>query len=193
MRASRYAVQPKGPSRSGCAPVLLVVGLIAAALAVGGVILAISLLSDDRSRSEDDDAAEAPRSQKRLEASSSASVPEATSPSPASPAPPPRPASAPGSGVDFDDAAAASALSAAASRATGCRGGPSGTGSAQVAFGPGGSVLAVFLQPPFRSSPVADCIDQAFRSARVPAYDGNARKEKTGDHRVFLTKSFTVP
>ncbi|HYP90605.1 MAG TPA: hypothetical protein VEQ59_20685, partial [Polyangiaceae bacterium] len=77
------------------------------------------------------------------------------------------------------------ALSSAASTASSCgRGnGPTGAGSASITFSPDGPVSSVSLSAPFAGTPVGSCIQNAFRSAHVPAFSGSA---------VTLSKSFRI-
>jgi serine/threonine protein kinase len=83
-------------------------------------------------------------------------------------------------------ASAFAALSNAASSVGACRreGGPSGAGSASVTFSPDGPVSSVSLGAPFAGTAVGACVQNAFRSAHVPAFSGSA---------VTLSKSFRIP
>ena len=83
-------------------------------------------------------------------------------------------------------ASALAALSSAASSATSCgRGnGPTGSGSANITFSPDGPVSSVSLSAPFAGTAVGACVQNAFRSAHVPAFSGSA---------VTLSKSFRIP
>jgi hypothetical protein len=86
--------------------------------------------------------------------------------------------------VSFNPAAAAQALGAV--NISGCRsaGGPRGAGHLVVTFSPDGSVSsAVVDQPPFAGTPVAGCIANLFRAARVQPFAG---------HSVRMGKSFVV-
>lgn len=90
----------------------------------------------------------------------------------------------PPQGKEFDRAAASSALGAAASAAKGCLG-VSSTGSIRVVFAPSGKVSSAVVQSgPFAGTPQGGCIADAFRAARVPAFDGAD---------VSVSKSFVIP
>lgn len=76
----------------------------------------------------------------------------------------------------FDRAAAVAALDAAADQARSCQqaGGPSGTARVKVVFAPSGEVSSASVDhPPFAGTPVGGCIASAFRTIRVPAFDGD--------------------
>lgn len=78
-------------------------------------------------------------------------------------------------GKEFDRAAAMSALSKAAGAARGCKkdDGPTGSGKVKVTFAPSGNVTSATVEgPPFAGTPVGGCIASAFRSARVPSFEG---------------------
>jgi predicted Zn finger-like uncharacterized protein len=86
----------------------------------------------------------------------------------------------------FSKASAISALSGAASSAAGCKkaGGPTGTGKVQVTFAPSGRVTsATVMGAPFAGTAVGGCVAGRFRSAKVPAFSGNA---------VTVSKSFAI-
>jgi hypothetical protein len=90
--------------------------------------------------------------------------------------PKPEPIAAPPPAADeFNQSAARSALSAAASRAAGCKGdGPSGTASVSVTFAPSGRVTSAKVDGgPFAGTPAGGCIASAFRSATVPPFGGS--------------------
>lgn len=75
----------------------------------------------------------------------------------------------------FDRAAAMAALDAAALTARSCAqvGGPSGRARVKVVFAPDGTVTSASVEdPPFAGTPTGGCIASAFRSARVPPFDG---------------------
>jgi hypothetical protein len=96
-------------------------------------------------------------------------------------------------GRTFDRQEAEAALAEAAVKASSCKGPPSGKAKAQISFGPGGNVEAVFLEAPFSTSFVAPCIEHAFRSVRVKPYDGDAQRVLSGDHRVaVISPPFTI-
>lgn len=96
--------------------------------------------------------------------------PPATTPSAAPPPPPPPPPAT----KDFDTAAASAAMNAAAGAAAGCKGEDgSGSASVSVTFAPSGRVTSAKIDGgKFQGTPTGGCIATAFRSARVPAFDG---------------------
>jgi hypothetical protein len=84
---------------------------------------------------------------------------------------------------EFDVYAAKSALSAAANRASRCKG-PKGEGSVRVKIAPSGKVSSVTVTTAaFAGTAAASCVEQAFRQATVPAFGGD---EKT------VYKKFTI-
>jgi hypothetical protein len=87
--------------------------------------------------------------------------------------------------VHVSDAAFA-ALEDAKRRVDACRqegdGGPSGPGSATIAFLPAGGV-EVFLAPPYAGTDVGACVAQIYRAARVPRFDGKP---------IFMTANFSL-
>jgi hypothetical protein len=101
---------------------------------------------------------------------------------PDTPAPAPQ---APSSSGDFDRAAASAALSRVASLVAMCHrpGGDSGPGKALVTFGPNGHVQSVSIQG-FNGGPVADCIANQFRSAKITPFTGDP---------VTVGKGFVIP
>jgi hypothetical protein len=78
-------------------------------------------------------------------------------------------------GEEFNQSAARSALSAAASRAAGCKGdGPAGSASVSVTFASSGRVTSAKVDGgPFAGTPTGGCIASAFRSASVPPFSGS--------------------
>ena len=91
-----------------------------------------------------------------------------------------------GGGAEFSRSAAASALGAAAGAARGCKkpDGPTGTAKVKVTFAPSGNVTSSVVQgAPFAGTPVGGCIAAAFRSAKVPPFEGSP---------VPVTKSVTI-
>jgi predicted Zn finger-like uncharacterized protein len=102
--------------------------------------------------------------------------------------PPDKPADPPPAegGREFNRGAASAALGAAAGGAKGCKkaDGPTGTGRVKVTFAPSGNVTQSSVQgAPFAGTAVGGCVAAAFRSARVPPFDGSS---------VSVTKSFTI-
>ncbi len=86
-------------------------------------------------------------------------------------------------GKEFDVYAAKSALSAAANKASRCKG-PKGEGSVRVKIAPSGKVSSVTVTTaPIAGSAAAGCVEQAFRQATVPPFSGD---EKT------VYKKFTI-
>jgi hypothetical protein len=94
----------------------------------------------------------------------------------------------PSTGVaSFNKGAAIAALGSAASAATRCKkpDGPTGTGKAIVTFAPSGRVTSANVAGgSFGGTSVGGCVASVFRSARVPAFSGDA---------VTVSKSFTIP
>jgi hypothetical protein len=88
-----------------------------------------------------------------------------------------RPANQPGAGTaSFDDAAAGAALEDIAAKLGSCKkgGGPTGTGVADITFGPDGTAKEVAItEGPFKGTPSGGCIAGKFRGARVPAFSGS--------------------
>jgi len=94
---------------------------------------------------------------------------------PAKPPPPKAPVEAAAGKAGFNVSAAKDALGAAASQAKLCKSGdgPTGSGKVQVTFAPSGRVTNANVSgPPFAGTSVGGCVARAFRSARVPAFDG---------------------
>jgi hypothetical protein len=180
----RARIQPKEPKRSGCALPLavLAVALAMVAMAVG---LWVYLTPPARADDDDDGGSKVLSPDKR---SATAEAPSASAPAQRS-GPLAKPKPQPGAGKTFDEAAGQRALSSAASRASRCSGGK-GSHSVQVAWGASGGVIAVFARS-INDTSVRNCVDAAFRSARVPRFDSNAQREATGDHRKFLTTTVT--
>lgn len=85
----------------------------------------------------------------------------------------------------FDRAAAVQALGGAAGSAQSCKmlGGPTGSGQATVTFAPSGRVTSASVSGDFAGSSVGSCVAKLFRSARVPAFSGDA---------VTVSKRFSI-
>ncbi|HRI63637.1 MAG TPA: zinc-ribbon domain-containing protein [Polyangium sp.] len=116
-------------------------------------------------------------------AAPTASTAPTTAPTPTATAETPPPS---GGGAEFNRAAASSALNAAAGAARGCKkpDGPTGTAKVKVTFAPSGNVTTSQVQgAPFAGTPVGGCIAAAFRSAKVPAFEGSP---------VSVSKSVTI-
>lgn len=78
--------------------------------------------------------------------------------------------------AEFNKGAASAALSAAAGAASGCRtgGDPAGSARVMVTFAPSGRVTQALVSgPPFAGTPTGGCIARAFRSAKVPPFEGS--------------------
>jgi hypothetical protein len=78
------------------------------------------------------------------------------------------------------------AITTASGLATECKtpGGPTGKVKVKVTFAPSGEVAAADLEGgSFGGTPVGECIQKAFRRARVPAFKGQA---------VTVSKSFSM-
>ena len=86
---------------------------------------------------------------------------------------------------EFSRDAARSALAGAAGAASGCKkkGGPTGRGRVTVTFAPSGRATQATVGAPFAGTSVGSCAAAAFRSARVPPFDGGA---------VTVSKSFFI-
>lgn len=114
-----------------------------------------------------------------------AKEPEAP-PEPEVPPPPVEKPPPPEQRAPLNRASALTALSYAASSASACKreGGPSGAGTASVTLSSEGTVSAVNVSAPFAGTPVGSCVQNAFRSARVPPFSGSS---------VTLSKSFRIP
>ncbi len=112
--------------------------------------------------------------------------PPAAPTEPVLPAPPTEKPPPPDQRAPLNRASALTALSGAASTAMSCKrdGGPTGVGTASVTFSPEGPVSSVSISAPFGGTPVGACVQNVFRSARVPAFSGSA---------VTLSKSFRIP
>ena len=116
-------------------------------------------------------------------AAPTASTAPTTAPTPTATAETPPPS---GGGAEFNRAAASSALNAAAGSARGCKkpDGPTGTAKVKVTFAPSGNVTTSQVQgAPFAGTPVGGCIAAAFRSAKVPPFEGSP---------VSVSKSVTI-
>lgn len=98
----------------------------------------------------------------------------------------PRPAAVPSSApkAAFNTAAARDALSAAASRAAGCKG-TSGSGKIQLTFATSGKVSsAQIISGPFGGTAAGKCALRHFKAAKVPAFSGSPQT---------VAKSFKIP
>jgi predicted Zn finger-like uncharacterized protein len=100
----------------------------------------------------------------------------------AEPAPAPAPAA---DGAAFDKGAAVTALGAAAANAASCKtaDGPTGSGKVSVTFAPSGRATMTNVGGAFAGTDVGSCVARLFRSARVPAFSGDA---------VTVSKSFSI-
>ncbi|MES1186289.1 MAG: zinc-ribbon domain-containing protein [Myxococcales bacterium] len=85
----------------------------------------------------------------------------------------------------FDKAAAIAALSAAAGNAQSCKtpDGPSGSGKVSITFMPSGRATNTQVSGDLAGTAVGGCVAKLFRSAKVPAFSGDA---------VTVSKSFSV-
>jgi predicted Zn finger-like uncharacterized protein len=91
-----------------------------------------------------------------------------------------------GGTAPFDRASANSALSSIAAAAASCKkaDGPTGSGRISVTFAPSGRVTTTNIEGgPFAGSAVGSCVAGKFRSAKVPAFAGDA---------VTVKKTFTI-
>jgi predicted Zn finger-like uncharacterized protein len=91
----------------------------------------------------------------------------------------------PAAGADFDRSAAIAALGAAAANAVSCKkpDGPTGGGKVSVTFAPSGRATNSTVTGAFAGTDVGGCVARIFRSARVPAFAGDA---------VTVSKSFSI-
>ncbi|HEX2877760.1 MAG TPA: zinc-ribbon domain-containing protein [Polyangiaceae bacterium] len=97
-----------------------------------------------------------------------------------------KPAEAPASDAPpFDKAAAIAALSAAAGNAQSCKGadGPSGSGKVSITFMPSGRATNTQVSGDLAGTAAGGCVARLFRSAKVPAFSGDA---------VTVSKSFQI-
>jgi len=95
-------------------------------------------------------------------------------------------APAAGGNKEFNRGAASAALGGAAGAARSCKkgDGPTGSGKVKVTFAPSGNVTsASVVGAPFAGTSVGGCVASAFRSAKVPPFDGSP---------VSVTKSFSI-
>jgi hypothetical protein len=85
----------------------------------------------------------------------------------------------------FDTAAAKTALGSAAANAGSCKtpDGPTGSGKVSVTFMPSGRATNTQVSGDLAGTAVGGCVARLFRSAKVPAFSGEA---------VTVTKSFAV-
>jgi predicted Zn finger-like uncharacterized protein len=85
----------------------------------------------------------------------------------------------------FDKAAAIAALSAAAANAGSCKtpDGPTGGGKVSITFMPSGRATNTQVSGDLAGTAVGGCVARLFRSAKVPAFSGDA---------VTVSKSFSV-
>jgi hypothetical protein len=97
----------------------------------------------------------------------------------------PAAAAAPSDAPPFDKAAAIAALSAAAANAGSCKtpDGPTGGGKVAITFMPSGRATNTQVSGDLAGTAVGGCVARLFRSAKVPAFSGDA---------VTVSKSFTV-
>ncbi|MEO7038376.1 MAG: zinc-ribbon domain-containing protein [Polyangiaceae bacterium] len=101
-------------------------------------------------------------------------------------APAATPAPAPAAdGAAFDKGAAVTALGAAAANAGSCKkpDGPTGSGKVSVTFAPSGRATMTNVGGAFAGTEVGGCVARLFRSAKVPAFAGDA---------VTVSKSFSI-
>jgi hypothetical protein len=102
-------------------------------------------------------------------------APSATAPETGAPASASAPSAAPSAVGSFDAAAANAAVGAAAGQAAGCKqsGDPSGQAPVEITFAPSGRVTTVnVVGPPFQGTSTGGCIARAFKSAKVPPFEG---------------------
>jgi predicted Zn finger-like uncharacterized protein len=105
---------------------------------------------------------------------------------PAAPeAPPERAEPQPTDSPPFDKAAAIAALTAAAASAQSCKtpDGPAGSGKVAITFMPSGRATNTQVSGDLAGTAVGGCVARIFRSAKVPAFSGDA---------VTVSKSFSV-
>jgi hypothetical protein len=109
----------------------------------------------------------------------------AETPADAKPADKPAEPAAPSDAPPFDKAAAIAALSAAAANAGSCKtpDGPTGSGKVSITFMPSGRATNTQVSGDLAGTAVGGCVARLFRSAKVPAFAGDA---------VTVSKSFSV-
>ena len=96
-----------------------------------------------------------------------------------------QPAAASSDAPPFDKAAAVAALTAAASSAGSCKtpDGPIGSGKVSITFMPSGRATNTQVSGDLAGTAVGGCVARLFRSAKIPAFSGDA---------VTVSKSFSV-
>jgi len=106
---------------------------------------------------------------------------------PAKPADKPadKPAAPASDAPPFDKAAAVAALTAAAGNAQSCKtaDGPTGGGKVSITFMPSGRATNTQVSGDLAGTAVGGCVARLFRSAKIPAFSGEA---------VTVSKSFAV-
>lgn len=114
-----------------------------------------------------------------------------TTPStPATPPPTSKPAASAAPAVasgPFDRSAASAAMSSAVGTASGCKkeGDPSGVAHVTVTFAPSGRVTQANIGgPPFAGTPTGGCIAKAFKTAKIPPFEGDP---------VTVSKTVNIP
>jgi predicted Zn finger-like uncharacterized protein len=103
----------------------------------------------------------------------------------AKPADTAKPAAPASDAPPFDKAAAVAALTAAASSAGSCKtpDGPTGSGKVSITFMPSGRATNTQVSGDLAGTAVGGCVARLFRSAKIPAFSGDA---------VTVSKSFSV-
>jgi predicted Zn finger-like uncharacterized protein len=104
---------------------------------------------------------------------------------PAEAKPAEKPAAPAGDAPPFDKAAAVAALTAAAGNAQSCKtpDGPTGSGKVSITFMPSGRATNTQVSGDLAGTAVGGCVARLFRSAKIPAFSGEA---------VTVSKSFAV-
>jgi hypothetical protein len=126
--------------------------------------------------------------QKPGDATKPADKPAEKPPDKAAEKPAEKPAAAPADASNappFDKSAAIAALSAAAGNAQSCKtpDGPTGGGKVSITFMPSGRATNTSVSGDLAGTAVGGCVARLFRSAKVPAFSGDA---------VTVSKSFSV-
>jgi hypothetical protein len=122
--------------------------------------------------------------------STAPTAPPATAPTAATPPPTSKPAASSAPAVasgPFDRSAASAAMSSAVGATSGCKkeGDPSGVARVSVTFAPSGRVTQANIGgPPFAGTATGGCIAKAFKTAKVPPFEGDP---------VTVSKTVNIP
>ena len=166
------AAVPSASASSRAAPVPAVGGAASVPATAATTPLAAVAAKPSEAAAKPSEATAKP-SEATAKAAETAAKPDKPSEAPTSDAPP------------FDKAAAIAALSAAAGNAQSCKtaDGPSGGGKVSITFMPSGRATNTQVSGDLAGTAVGGCVAKLFRSAKVPAFSGDA---------VTVSKSFSV-